>query len=388
MGPIDVNVSEQWGAVTRMEPAGTELVQLILGTRAGDIGSYATIVQRFQDMAVGYGFAILHDWQLAEDAAQEAFVSAYLELADLRDPAAFPGWFRRILFKQIDRIRRKRTPALSLEQIPAAADSQHEPSEILAQQEVRDEVLRAIFCLPAQQREVVTLYHISEYSYAEISAFLDVPPATIKMRLYHARKKLKAHLLCLIEEDLATQRPSSSSTFREKLMSFQIQVRTIPAQQILSISRHATVRDLQAHLDGGIKTLLVYAQSESKYGQTQDVAVDGLPFAIYHKRDPADELLVEICLPVKGSIAPTHEIGVKEVPAAEVVYTAATLRQSIFPGVLQAYAAIEQWFVASNHEMAGPPREVYLNYDHSIFSAAAKWDDPCLEIAWPLQGSD
>lgn len=71
--------------------------------------------------------------------------------------------------------------------------------------------------------------------------------------------------------------------------------------------------------------------------------------------------------------------------STDVAFTSTTLRQSVFPGVLKAYEAIEAWFAESNRQMAGPPREIYLNYDHSIFSAAAKWDDPCLEIAWPFQ---
>lgn len=145
------------------------------------------------------------------------------------------------------------------------------------------------------------------------------------------------------------------------------------------------MKDLQAHLDGGIKTLIVYAQAESKYGRSQDVEMDGLPFAIYPKRDSAEELSIEICLPVKGGIAATREIAVKELPAADVAFVSMTLRQSIFPGVLKAYEAIEAWLVESNRQAGGPPRETYLNYNHSIFSAAAKWEDPCLEIAWPIQ---
>ena len=168
-------------------------------------------------------------------------------------------------------------------------------------------------------------------------------------------------------------------------MSFQIQTKTIAAQQVLSIGRHASMRDLQAHLDGGIKTLIVYAQSEGKYGQSGDVEIAGLPCAIYHSRESADDLVVEICLPVNGSIEATREIDVKQLPATQVAFTTTTLRQSVFPGVLKAYEAIEDWFDSSGHQEAGPPREIYLNYDHSIFSAAAKWEDPCLEIAWPYE---
>lgn len=79
---------------------------LVHRVRDGDIDAYETLVLRFQDMAVGYGYSILRDFQLAQDAAQEAFFEAYRNLHQLREPAAFPGWFRRIVFKQCDRLTR------------------------------------------------------------------------------------------------------------------------------------------------------------------------------------------------------------------------------------------------------------------------------------------
>src|SRR5215813_7974873 len=89
------------------ESAMSTVGELIVRVRDGDADAYDIVVHRFQDMAVGYGYSILHDFQLAEDAAQEAFFEAHRCLASLRDPAAFPGWFRRIVFKHCDRIMRR-----------------------------------------------------------------------------------------------------------------------------------------------------------------------------------------------------------------------------------------------------------------------------------------
>ena len=66
------------------------LESLITRTRDGDDDAYGLVVRRFQDMAVGYGYSILRDFQLAEDAAQEAFFEAYRSLSSLREPAAAP----------------------------------------------------------------------------------------------------------------------------------------------------------------------------------------------------------------------------------------------------------------------------------------------------------
>ena len=62
----------------------------------GDSGAFEIIVDRFQDMAVGY--------------AQASFLQAYLSLEDLTGPASCPSWFRRIVFKYCDRVTRRVQP--------------------------------------------------------------------------------------------------------------------------------------------------------------------------------------------------------------------------------------------------------------------------------------
>lgn len=67
-------------------------------------------------MAYGYAYAILGDFHLAEDAAQEAFITAYRNLSQLRDANAFPGWLKRLVLTQCNRMtRKKRLPAEPLE---------------------------------------------------------------------------------------------------------------------------------------------------------------------------------------------------------------------------------------------------------------------------------
>jgi len=356
-----------------------DLATLIRQVQHGNADAYEPIVQRFQDMAVGYGYARLEDVQLAEDAAQEAFITAYIALPSLREPAAFPGWFRQIVIKHIDRIQRKRRSFLRLDMVTAVAGEQHNPVDLLEQQEVHDAVMTAVHCLPVAQREVVTLFYMGAYSHSDISAFLDIPVSTVKMRLYHARKVLAQRLLTQIEELLPSQRPSRDTAFMEKVMSYQVETKDVPAQHIIYMTRDSYIRDLQAHLDGGIKSLTVYAQQER-------AQVAGLPLAIYHGPVREDQhAAVEICLPVTGDIQATIEIAVKELPPARVAYTVITLRQSIYPGALKASEAIKEWIASHSHSVADAPREIYLNFTTSIFSATASLDDPCVEIAWPYR---
>src|SRR5437660_439276 len=86
----------------------TQLHTLVTAARNGDLDAFSPIVQRFQTMAYASAYTMVEDARLAEDVAQEAFIEAYLNLPKLREIDAFPGWFRRIIFKQGDRLLRGR----------------------------------------------------------------------------------------------------------------------------------------------------------------------------------------------------------------------------------------------------------------------------------------
>ena len=195
------------------------LESLILRSREGDENAYGVIVRRFQDMAVGYGYSILRDFQLAEDAAQEAFLEAYRNLEKLREPAAFPGWFRRIVFKQCDRlIRGKSIATVPLDAAREQAGREPDQSDELEQREMKDRVLDAVDALPENERAAATLYYIGGYSQAEIGEFLGAPVTTVKKRLHTARSRLREMLIDAVEESLRERRPSRDEQFAGRLM--------------------------------------------------------------------------------------------------------------------------------------------------------------------------
>lgn len=197
----------------------TSLEMLIRRTRDGDDDAYGSIVLRFQDMAVGYGYAILRDFQLAEDAAQEAFFEAYRNLDKLREPVAFPGWLRRIVFKQCDRITRNKAFSLiTLDELEDRASQEATQASLMEQSQLKDRILAAIASLPDNERAATMLYYISGYSQNEVAEFLDVPSTTIKKRLYSARNRLREMLVDLVEDSLREMRPSRNELFASTVL--------------------------------------------------------------------------------------------------------------------------------------------------------------------------
>ena len=189
-----------------------ELESIIQQATLGDTQAFEMIVQRFQDMAVGYAYSVLGDFHLAEDAAQEAFVQVHRSLAQLREPKAFPSWFRTVVYKQCDRMtRRQQVRDVSLETTLDIKANQPSPAELVESSELRQAVQDALLLLPEAQQQVIVLFYIAEYSQKEISSFLDVPVTTVKKRLYDAKKRLKERMTHMAQEYFHGRKSSNLS---------------------------------------------------------------------------------------------------------------------------------------------------------------------------------
>ena len=180
--------------------------------------AFGELVIRFQDMAFGCAFAVLGDVYLAQDTAQEAFVVAWQKLAQLREPAAFPGWFKRIVLTQCNRLLRcKRLQMLPLEAGVNASAGDPGPHFSAERQQLLTRVLHAINALPENERLVTTLFYVNGYTQADIGEFLEVPVSTVNKRLYSARQRLKGSVVDSVKDDLKKQRPSRDVKFSNQV---------------------------------------------------------------------------------------------------------------------------------------------------------------------------
>lgn len=180
--------------------------------------AFGELVARLQDLAFGCAYSVLRDFHLAEDAAQQAFVAAWQKLAQLREPDAFPGWLRRLVLTECNRMtRRKRLFFVPMEAGLDVQSKDVDPHSRLEQIEAREQVMAALKELPERERMVTTLFYIGEYSQAEIGEFLELPVTTVVKRLYSARQRLKERMLEMFRDDLHEHRPSRSPDFAEQV---------------------------------------------------------------------------------------------------------------------------------------------------------------------------
>ena len=191
---------------------------LVRDAQKGEPEAFASIVDRFQDMAVGYTYSRVSDLGLAKEVAQESFLRAFLDLHSLRDSRAFPAWFRRIVLMRCNRVmRRKRLQTVGIEAAERTASPDPSPEEVTDRNCLREGIAEAVGALPEGEATAVTLHYISEHSYREVADFLDIPISTVKSRLHTARKRLRRPLLTLLKDDLGEARSSRDHSFSRRV---------------------------------------------------------------------------------------------------------------------------------------------------------------------------
>ena len=197
-----------------------ETKELVLNAMLGNIEAFEEIVRRFQSMAYAYAFSRVRDFHLAEDVSQDAFVDAYTLIHQLRNPEAFPGWFRRIVHKHCDRLQRKKGEIImpyDESVLRDEPDSIGDPERTTLRNEDRQTVREAIDALSPLQRDVVMLYYLRQYSQKEIAVFLEVPIAVVKKRLFDAKRKLKERLITMVSENVQENIPDER--FSKKIIN-------------------------------------------------------------------------------------------------------------------------------------------------------------------------
>jgi RNA polymerase sigma-70 factor, ECF subfamily len=165
------------------------LVELAQG---GDEDAFEALVRATGDRCVGIAYRILRDLDLAEDAVQVAYVSAWRDLRSLREPDRFEPWLHRTLTRACyEEARRTRRFAANIRALPV--ESSFSPEDVLSVID-RDELERGIRRLSVEQRAVLVFHHYLGLSLAEVADRLDIPIGTAKSRLHYAINALRAAL--------------------------------------------------------------------------------------------------------------------------------------------------------------------------------------------------
>jgi RNA polymerase sigma-70 factor (ECF subfamily) len=175
---------------------------LIQDAQHGDLDAFNTLVLHYQDMVFNVALRILGDDELAADAAQEAFISAFRSINSFRG-GSFKAWLMRTVTNACyDELRRqKRRPTTPLEpdtndgeemDSPRwLADPNMSPEQEAEANELEHAIQHCLENLPTDFRVVVVMADIQGLDYSEVATATRVPLGTIKSRLARARLRLR-----------------------------------------------------------------------------------------------------------------------------------------------------------------------------------------------------
>jgi RNA polymerase sigma-70 factor (ECF subfamily) len=164
------------------------LPDLIQEAQAGDEAAFEELLAPLMEPAYRLACGMLHDPQAAEDAVQEAALSAWRKLSRLRGMDMRP-WFLRIVANQCRSVRRGRW--WSVLKVAEANHTLPSPEDRVV---LRADLLRALRRLSYPQRLVVVLYFFLDLSFEEIAAVSGASAGAVKQRLYRAVRQLKPHI--------------------------------------------------------------------------------------------------------------------------------------------------------------------------------------------------
>lgn len=174
-----------------------ETAALVRQMQAGNTDAFDEIFAAYEQKAVRTAALICGEVPLAEDIAQEAFVTCLLQIEKLQNPYCFSSWFFKTLIRCAWKQTKKKQKLMPAEEIlaegaqglPPVFDSY--PSE---QQAMYEKLYAAIDSLGQKQRTTLILYYFNDFSIKEIAQITSSLEATVKSRLFAAKSRLRKAL--------------------------------------------------------------------------------------------------------------------------------------------------------------------------------------------------
>lgn len=177
-------------------------IALIQAARGGDLDSFNRLVLAYQDLVYNQAFRMIGEEESADDATQNAFISAYNHLGSFRG-GSFKAWLLRIVTNACyDELRRrKRRPTIPLEPLDDAGEEVESPSwmvdpadhpeEQVQRLELQNAIQHCLDNLPDDFRSAVVMVDVQGLDYSEAAESIGTPIGTIKSRLARARLRLR-----------------------------------------------------------------------------------------------------------------------------------------------------------------------------------------------------
>ena len=171
---------------------------LIQRAQAGDRDAFGDLIYLHREAVIRVVYRMCGNMQVAEDAAQNAFIRAWQHIPRYQPKASFKSWLYRIAINAALDILRREKAVVDIDDVPLSTSTKIEKR--IVKNERAALVQQAIKNLPETSRTVLVLREYEELSYKDIAETLEIPVGTVMSRLSYARKTLSKALRNCLED--------------------------------------------------------------------------------------------------------------------------------------------------------------------------------------------
>ncbi len=194
---------------------GNNDAQLVECALAGDRAAFGMIVKRYQSLVCSITYNATGSLSLSEDLAQDAFLAAWKQLRELREPARLRSWLcgitRFLVGKELRRQGREPMQAAeALEEIQEPSSLEASPLLQAVSREEEAILWRALERIPDTYREPLILFYREEKSIERVAAELELSEDAVKQRLSRGRKLLHEEVVAFVEGTLTRTGPGQT----------------------------------------------------------------------------------------------------------------------------------------------------------------------------------
>lgn len=179
-----------------------EVIHIIQRIREGDADAFRVLVRQYKEMVFALALKMCRNTEDAEEITQDTFVKAFKGIQQFKGKSKFSTWLYQIgYFTAINHIRRKRIETTEIQEFSVAENSQN----ALDQLELADQkklIHQALGYLKPDERAVITLFYLEEYSNEEIAQITKMSLANVKVKIHRSRKKLSDIMQTLMKNEV------------------------------------------------------------------------------------------------------------------------------------------------------------------------------------------
>ena len=221
----------------------------------------------------------------------------------------------------------------------------------------------------ANRAEAIRILRSVDMPLDEIAEVLgqDDPEVTGKLLDAH-RRRLTARLA---DQERMLRFLEAIIERKEGVLPYRVEVKEVPPARVATVHVHTNLSRIGRDVEEGFGKLMMRLGSAG-------VFPSGPPCIVYHDViDEDTEGDLDICIPVSQDLEPDGQVEMTEIPGGSVAFT---VHRGPYDEIGPAYHTLSGWIQDHGHEMAGPPREVYLNDPREVPA-----EELLTEIDWPIR---